>query len=89
MKEGCMKKKALILLMVGVLGLGISGCAGEKAMVKAVPSQIQPVKAMVDTVERLNAIGAKPPNFPIQTMFWRKSITSILKQRLMMALLKR
>jgi hypothetical protein len=61
MKEGHMKKKALILLMVGVLGLGIFGCAGEKAMVKAAPSQIQPVKVMVDTVERLNAIGAKPP----------------------------
>jgi hypothetical protein len=61
MKEGHMKKKALILLMVWVLGLGIFGCAGEKATVKAAPSQIQPVKAMVDTVERLNAIGAKPP----------------------------
>jgi len=56
-----MKKKALILWIVGVLGLGIFGCAEEKAMVKAAPSQIQPVKAMVDTVERLNAIGAKPP----------------------------
>jgi hypothetical protein len=30
-------------------------------MVKTAPSQIQSVKVMVDTVERLNAIGAKPP----------------------------
>jgi len=56
-----MKKEALILLTVGVLGLGIFGCAGEKTTVKVTPSQIQPIKAMVDTVERLNAIGAKPP----------------------------
>ena len=56
-----MEKKALILLMVVVLGLGIFGCAGEKAMVKTAPSQILPVKAAVDTVERLNAIPAKPP----------------------------
>ena len=56
-----MDKKALVLLMVGALGLGIFGCAGEQAMVKTAPSQIQPVKLRVDTVERLNAIGAKPP----------------------------
>lgn len=56
-----MKKKALILLMAMVLGLSIFGCAGEQAMVKTAPSQIQSVKVMVDTVERLNAIGAKPP----------------------------
>lgn len=56
-----MKKNALILLMAMVLGLGIFGCAGEQAMVKTAPSQIQSVKVMVDTVERLNAIGAKPP----------------------------
>ena len=56
-----MDKRILILLMAVVLGLGIFGCAGEQAMVKAVPSQIQSVKVMVDTVERLNAIGAKPP----------------------------
>ena len=56
-----MDRKGLILLMVVVLGLGIFGCAGEKAMVRSAPSQIQSVKVMVDTVERLNAIGAKPP----------------------------
>lgn len=61
MKEGHMKKKALIFLMAMVLGLGIFGCAGEQAMVKTAPSQIQSVKVMVDTVERLNEIGAKPP----------------------------
>jgi len=56
-----MDKKALVLLLVVALGLGIFGCAGEQAMVKTAPSQIQPVKLRVDTVERLNAIGAKPP----------------------------
>jgi hypothetical protein len=50
MKEGIMDKKALILLMVVVLGLGIFGCAGEKAMVKPAPNQILPVKVAVDTV---------------------------------------
>ncbi len=56
-----MEKKALILLMVVVLGLGVFGCAGEKAMVRTAPSQILPVKIAVDSVERLNAIAAKPP----------------------------
>jgi hypothetical protein len=61
MKEGAMDKKVFILLMVVILGLGVFGCAGEKAMVKTAPSQILPVKVAVDTVERLNAIPAKPP----------------------------
>ncbi len=56
-----MDKKALVLLMVGVLGLGIFGCAEEKAMVKTAPAQILPVKVTLDSVERLNAIAAKPP----------------------------
>jgi hypothetical protein len=56
-----MDKKALILLTVVVFGLGILGCAGEKAAVKPTPSQILPVKATVDSLERLNAIAAKPP----------------------------
>jgi hypothetical protein len=56
-----MDKKALILLTVVVFGLGIFGCAGEKAAVKPTPSQILPVKATVDSLERLNAIAAKPP----------------------------
>jgi hypothetical protein len=61
MKEGAMDRKALILSMVVVLGLGMFGCAGEKAMVKPAASQILPVKVTVDSVERLNAIAAKPP----------------------------
>ena len=61
MKEGAMDKKVFILLMVVVLGLGILGCAGEKAMIKPAPSQILPVKVAVDSIERLNAIPAKPP----------------------------
>ena len=61
MKEGHMKKKVLIFLLVGIWGLGIFGCAGEKAMLKSAPSQIQPIKVMVESIERLNAIGAKPP----------------------------
>ena len=56
-----MDKKALILMMVVVFGMGIFGCAGEKEMVKTTPSQILPVKVTVDGVERLNAIAAKPP----------------------------
>jgi len=56
-----MKKKVLIFLLVGIWGLGIFGCAGEKAMLKSAPSQIQPIKVMVESIERLNAIGAKPP----------------------------
>ena len=56
-----MDKKALILLTVVVFGLGIFGCAGEKAAVEPTPSQILPVKATVDSLERLNAIAAKPP----------------------------
>jgi hypothetical protein len=57
MKEGAMDKKGLILLMVVVLGLGIFGCAG----VKPTPTQILPVSVKVDSIERLNAIPAKPP----------------------------
>ena len=56
-----MNKKAFISLMVGVLGLGVFGCAGEKGMIKTAPSQILPVKVTVDSVERLNAVAAKPP----------------------------
>jgi hypothetical protein len=56
-----MEKRALILLMVVVLGLGVFGCAGEKPMIKAAPSQLLPVKVMVDSVERLNDIAKKPP----------------------------
>jgi hypothetical protein len=58
MKEGAMDKKVFILMMVVVvLGLGVFGCAG----MKPTPEKLVPVKVSVDTVERLNAIGAKPP----------------------------
>jgi hypothetical protein len=56
-----MEKKALILLMVVVLGVSIFGCAGEKSMVKPTPTQVLPVKVTVDSVERLNDIAKKPP----------------------------
>src|SRR4030042_4110064 len=59
-KEDFMKR-ALILLMVVVLGLGVFGCAGEKSMVKPTPTQMLPVKVTFDSVERLNAIAPKPP----------------------------
>ena len=55
-----MEKKALILVILVVLGLSW-GCAGERAMTKSEPAQILPVKVTVDSVERLNAIAAKPP----------------------------
>src|SRR4030042_1596378 len=59
-KEDFMKR-ALILLMVVVLGLGVFGCAGEKSMVKPTPTQMLPVKVTLDTMERLNDIAKKPP----------------------------
>jgi hypothetical protein len=52
-----MEKKALILLMVVVFGIGVFGCAG----MKPAPDKMAPLKVSLDTVERLNAIGAKPP----------------------------
>jgi hypothetical protein len=52
-----MEKKALILLMVAVFGIGVFGCAG----MKPTPDKMAPVKVSLDTVERLNAIAAKPP----------------------------
>jgi len=71
MKEGIMDKKVFILLMAVVLGLGIFGCAGEKAVVRPAPSQILPVKVTVDSVERLNAIAAKPPFQPTDILVFR------------------
>jgi hypothetical protein len=52
-----MKKMALILLMVVVLGLGIFGCAG----MKPAPDKILPVSVTLDSIERLNDIAPKPP----------------------------
>ena len=66
-----MDKKALVLMMAVVLGLGIFGCAGEKAMVKTAPSQILSVKVAVDSIERLTAIAAKPPYQPTDALVFR------------------
>jgi hypothetical protein len=66
-----MDKKAFVVMMVGVLGLVIFGCAGEKAMVKSAPTLIQPVKVSLDTVERLNAIAPKPPYQATDVLVYR------------------
>ena len=55
-KEGFMKR-VFILMMVVVLGVGVFGCAG----MKPAPDKMAPVKVSVDSVERLNAVAAKPP----------------------------
>ncbi len=55
-----MEKKALILLvsvMCVALGMGVFGCAG----MKPAPTTILPVAVKVESIERLNAIAAKPP----------------------------
>jgi hypothetical protein len=59
MKEVSMKK-ALIFAAVVVVGLSW-GCAGERGIAKSAPVRILPVDVRVDSVERLNAIAAKPP----------------------------
>ena len=66
-----MDKKVFILLMVVVLGMGVFGCAGEKAMIKTAPSQILPIKVTVDSIERLNAIPAKPPYQATDVLVYR------------------
>jgi hypothetical protein len=55
-KEDFMKR-ALILLMAVVLGLGVFGCAG----MKPAPTKILPVSVTLDSIERLNDIAPKPP----------------------------
>jgi hypothetical protein len=52
-----MERKVLIGLMVLVISVCIFGCAG----MKPAPDKMAPVKVSLDAVERLNAIGAKPP----------------------------
>jgi hypothetical protein len=52
-----MERRVFIGLMVLVIGVCVSGCAG----MKPAPDKMAPVKVSVDTVERLNAIAAKPP----------------------------
>jgi hypothetical protein len=71
MKEGLMDKKALFLLMVVLLGLGIFGCAGQKMMMASAPAKIQPVSVEVTSMERLNAIPAKPPYQATDVLVYR------------------
>jgi len=52
-----MKRKAFLWVMVLVIGVCVFGCAG----MKPAPGKMAPVKVSLDTVERLNAIAAKPP----------------------------
>jgi len=54
-----MKRKAFLWVMVLVIGVCVFGCAGMGT--KPAPDKMAPVKVSLDTVERLNAIGAKPP----------------------------
>lgn len=65
-----MNRKALILLagvMCVSLVMGVFGCAG----VKPAPSKIQPVSVEVTSVERLNAIPAKPPYQATDVLVYR------------------
>jgi hypothetical protein len=71
MKEGLMDKKALFLLMVVLLGLGIFRCAGQKMMMASAPAKIQPVSVEVTSMERLNAIPAKPPYQATDVLVYR------------------
>jgi hypothetical protein len=43
------------------LGVGAFGCAGQKQMIVTAPTKILPVSVEVTSIERLNAIPAKPP----------------------------
>jgi len=52
-----MNRKALIMWVSMVCMVSLIGCAG----VKPAPTTILPVSVKVDSVERLNAITAKPP----------------------------
>jgi hypothetical protein len=69
-KEDDMNRKALILLVEVLcvsLVLGVFGCAG----LKPVASKIQPVSVEVTSVERLNAIPAKPPYQATDVLVYR------------------
>jgi hypothetical protein len=66
-----MDKKALFLLMAAVLGVSIFGCAGQTMMTTAAPAKIQPVSVEVMSVERLNAIPAKPPYQATDVLVYR------------------
>jgi hypothetical protein len=66
-----MDKKALFLLMAVVLGVGIFGCAGQTMMMAGAPAKIQPVSVEVTSMERLNAIPAKPPYQATDVLVYR------------------
>jgi hypothetical protein len=63
MKEGHMEKKRLIWVSVMclALGMGVFAWAEQKQPAKSVPAKILPISVEVTSVERLNAIAAKPP----------------------------
>jgi len=68
-----MNRKALILLvsmMCVSFGMGVLGCAGQK-MMTATPAKIQPISVEVMSVERLNAIPAKPPYQATDVLVYR------------------
>jgi hypothetical protein len=52
-----MERKAFLWSMVLVIGVCVFGCAG----MKAAQDKMLAIKVSLDTVERLNAIAAKPP----------------------------
>jgi hypothetical protein len=62
-----MEKKAFILLMVVVFGVGFFGCAG----MKPAPTKIHPVAVTVDSIERLNDIAPKPPYQKWDTLVYK------------------
>ena len=62
-----MKRKAFLWVMVLVIGVCVFGCAG----MKPAPDKMLPVKVSVDSVERLNAIAAKPPFQPTDVLVFR------------------
>ena len=62
-----MERKAFLWLMVLVIGVCVFGCAG----MKPAPEKMAPVKVSLDTVERLNAIAAKPPYQATDVLVYR------------------
>jgi hypothetical protein len=73
-KEGDMNRNALILLvsmMCVSFGMGVLGCAGQKMMMASAPGKIQPVSVEVTSMERLNAIPAKPPYQATDVLVYR------------------
>ena len=59
-----MEKKKLILrisMMCLALGMGVFAWAEQKQPAKSAPAKILPISVEVTSVEKLNAIAAKPP----------------------------